>query len=115
MGSATRWVRPWARPAIVAGAAALLALTTATTAWAATAQVGANMAEAGSNWMRAYDGETDGRGVYADAYLTDGRHVSVWDGNGHDGTWGPKEEYSPAIARFRVCEDKGSCSDWKYL
>ena len=75
---------------------------------------GSDWAEATSSCMRAYDGERDGNGVYADAYLYNGAHVSQWDGNGADGTVGPWACYNSSIQRFRVCEDHVGCSGWRY-
>jgi hypothetical protein len=99
----------------VLSGAALLAIATATSASATvTASHGADRAQATSHSMRAYDGERDGNGVYADAYLANGAHVSQWDGNGADGNWGPWATYSSQIKQFRVCEDHVGCSAWIY-
>lgn len=75
---------------------------------------GADWAQATATAIRAYDGERDGNGVYADAYLVTGEHVSAWDGNGADGNPGPWIGAGGLIDRFRVCEDHGKCSDWRY-
>ncbi|MDT0306824.1 hypothetical protein RM780_07590 [Streptomyces sp. DSM 44917] len=100
------------RTGAVLSGAFLFAITTATSASATTLSHGSDRAQATAYAMRAYDGESDGNGVYADAYLANGAHVSQWDGNGSDGNWGPWAEYSSRIARFRVCEDHVGCSGW---
>ena len=101
--------------AALAGAA-IVVLASAGTAEAATrADHGADWAEATAYCMRAYDGERDGNGVYADAYHVNGYHRSVWDGNGADGNAGPWGcYYDSRIYRFRVCEDHVGCSSWRY-
>jgi len=93
------------------GALSLLVVT-ATASNATTAWRGSNSAEATSKCMRAFDGEADGNGVYADAYLANGSHQSAWDGNGAHGDWGPWTCYTSTIDRFRVCEDHSGCSSW---
>ncbi|MEW2253605.1 MULTISPECIES: hypothetical protein [unclassified Streptomyces] len=103
------------RSTTVLGGAALLAVATATSASATTtATHGSDRAQATQYSMRAYDGESDGNGVYADAYLANGAHVSQWDGNGAHGDWGPWATYSSQIKQFRVCEDHVGCSSWIY-
>lgn len=74
----------------------------------------ATSAQTSNDLVRAYDGERDGNGVYADFYLTGGQHGSMWDGNGADGEPGPWMDTGGQIDRFRVCEDHGDCSDWWY-
>ncbi|MGY1455384.1 hypothetical protein [Streptomyces sp. SS8] len=111
----TGTTRRVARTAAVLGGAILLALTTATSASAAVTRYhGSDAAQATAYAMRAYDGERDGNGVYADAYLANGAHVSQWDGSGADGRWGPWASYSSRIKQFRVCEDRVGCSSWTY-
>ncbi|MFI1825465.1 hypothetical protein ACH41E_03275 [Streptomyces sp. NPDC020412] len=101
------------RSSAVLGGAALLTVTMATSASATvTLSHGSDRAQATAYSMRAYDGERDGNGVYADAYLANGAHVSQWDGNGSDGNWGPWASYNSRIAKFRVCEDHKGCSGW---
>jgi len=108
-------VRNLLRTATVLGGAALLAITTATSASAVTTvSHGSDRAQATQYSMRAFDGERDGNGVYADAYLANGAHVSQWDGNGAKGDWGPWATYSSPIKQFRVCEDHVGCSGWVY-
>ncbi len=75
---------------------------------------GSDADQATAYFMRAYDGERDGNGVYADAYLVNGAHLSQWDGNGARGDWGPWATYSSRIKQFRVCEDHVGCSGWSY-
>lgn len=104
----------WKRGAAVTLGSLALMVTTATTASATVLEHGSDRAEATQWCMRAYDGEADGNGVYGDAYLANGAHVSAWDGNGADGNWGPWQCYSSKIDRFRVCEDRVGCSDWKH-
>ncbi|MCX4820473.1 hypothetical protein OG883_11255 [Streptomyces sp. NBC_01142] len=104
----------WLRSATVVMGAGLLAIATTTSASAATASHGSDRAQATSYSMRAFDGESDGNGVYADAYLANGAHVSQWDGNGAHGDWGPWSTYSSQIKQFRVCEDHTGCSSWIY-
>lgn len=100
------------RAAGVSLGALSLVLVTTSTASATVLSHGSDKAEATSTCMRAYDGESDGNGVYADAYLANGSHQSVWDGNGAHGDWGPWSCYSSSIAKFRVCEDHVGCSGW---
>lgn len=109
-------MKKWARAAVVTGTAltgATAMLVTFTgVASAATLESGHNKAYAEKKCARAYDGERDGRGVYADVILNDGRHASVWDGNGADGSWGPTTCWNTRIVKFRVVEDGGPSSDW---
>lgn len=108
-------MRVAARGTTVLAATAAVALGSATAADAATtAYHGSDRAQATAYALRAYDGESDGNGVYADAYLTNGVHVAVWDGNGADGNWGPWVGTNPRIYKFRVCEDHVGCSGWYY-
>ncbi|MEU5980071.1 hypothetical protein [Streptomyces sp. NPDC047315] len=100
------------RSSAVLGGAALLTITTATSASATVLSHGDDRAQATAYAMRAYDGERDGNGVYADAYLANGAHVSQWDGNGADGNWGPWIALDSRITKFRVCEDHKGCSGW---
>jgi hypothetical protein len=66
------------RSTTILSGAALLAITTATSASATTtASHGSDRAQATQYSMRAYDGESDGNGVYADAYLANGARVPV--------------------------------------
>lgn len=97
------------------GVATLIGVTTVTSASAATVGRGANRAEAWSGGARAYDGERDGNGVYAEVYTAAGGHTYVWDGNGSDGNWGPWTDFpGTRITQFRVCEDHSGCSTWVY-
>ena len=108
-------LRTTTRGAAALAGAAIVALASAATAEAATRIYhGADWAEATTTCMRAYDGERDGNGVYADAYLVNGAHPSVWDGNGSDGNAGPWGCQSSSIKQFRVCEDHVGCSAWRY-
>jgi hypothetical protein len=101
------------RAGVALAAVTMAVLSTSGTASATVrATYGANWAQATSNAVRAYDGESDGNGVYADFYLTGGQHGSVWDGNGADGNPGPWAGVGGRIARFRVCEDHSGCSKW---
>jgi len=103
------------RVAIALTGATILASTAAGTAYASvTAKHGTDEAHATTNHLRAYDGERDGNGVYADAYLVDGQHISIWDGNGADGSPGPWANVGGTISKFRVCEDHVGCSGWRY-
>ena len=72
---------------------------------------GLNWAESTGTAVRAYDGEKDGNGVYAEYYLKNGGHGYAWDGNGADTNPGPWAKVGP-ITKFRVCEDHGHCSNW---
>ncbi len=108
-------LRTTRRGAAALAGAAIVALASAGTAEAATpAYHGADWAEATAYCMRAYDGERDGNGVYADAYLVNGSHHSAWDGNGADGNAGPWGCFNSRIKQFRVCEDHVGCSSWRY-
>ncbi len=103
------------RAAVALIGSTILASTAAGPAQATvTAKHGNDVAQATANSLRAYDGERDGNGVYADAYLVGGQHVSVWDGNGADGRPGPWANVGGTIYKFRVCEDHVDCSDWRY-
>ncbi|WP_143261745.1 hypothetical protein [Allokutzneria sp. NRRL B-24872] len=97
----------------VALATALTMIATGT-ANAAIAQSGGNLVRANQHCAAAFDGESDGHGVYADVHLVDGTHFSVWDGSGSDGKWGPTTCWSSRIAKVRVVEDKGPASGWVY-
>lgn len=94
-------------------AAGVLALGAGTAEAAVKLTHGQDWAEATSTAVRAFDGESDGNGVYADVYLTNGAHRSVWDGNGAEGTPSPWTSVGGKIAKFRVCEDHVGCSDWR--
>ncbi|WP_040875075.1 hypothetical protein [Streptomyces purpureus] len=102
------------RSATVLGAAGLIGLATVTSASAATVGHGDDRAEAWAHGARAYDGERDGNGVYAEVYTQAGGHAYVWDGNGSDGNWGPWTDFPSRVSQFRVCEDNKGCSAWIY-
>ncbi|MFI9450057.1 hypothetical protein [Amycolatopsis sp. NPDC052450] len=106
--------RPIRAALTLAAAAAITVVADGTAHATVTATHGADWAQATSTTVRAYDGESDGNGVYADVYLTTGQHLSVWDGNGADGNAGPWAHVGGTIARFRVCEDHAGCSGWRY-
>ncbi|WP_370941976.1 hypothetical protein AB5J62_22980 [Amycolatopsis sp. cg5] len=93
-------------------AAGTLALSAGTAEATVRLTHGQDWADATSTAVRAFDGESDGNGVYADFYLTTGAHGSVWDGNGADGNPGPWASVGGKIAKFRVCEDHVGCSNW---
>ncbi|KOV87582.1 hypothetical protein ADL03_06720 [Nocardia sp. NRRL S-836] len=92
-----------------------MVVTVSTSASAATISHGSDKAEASDTQARAYDGEYDNNGVYADVYTLNGGHYSVWDGNGADGNWGPWSGNGSRITKFRVCEDRVGCSAWVNL
>ncbi|WP_405801577.1 hypothetical protein [Streptomyces sp. NBC_01506] len=86
-----------------------------TSASAVTINHGSDRAEAWAQGVRAYDGESDGNGVFAEVYTAAGGHTNVWDGNGNDGTWGPWTDFpNTHITQFRVCEHHVGCSGWVY-
>ncbi|MFD4377076.1 hypothetical protein [Streptomyces sp. NPDC058486] len=73
-----------------------------------------DFARANGNYIFVFDGESDGNGVYADFWLANGRHLSQWDGSGHD-TYGSEGWYEANVTSIRVCEDNKGCSAWKTL
>lgn len=99
---------------VLAATAAAVVTMTGTAHASVTVFHGSDWAQVIGTAVRAYDGEADGNGVYADFVLRNGAHGSVWDGNGADGTPGPLVNVG-AIAKFRVCEDHAGCSAWHIL
>ncbi|MEU6934743.1 hypothetical protein [Streptomyces sp. NPDC046385] len=98
-------------------AAATLAVTTsasASTLGYAEVWHGDDFARASNNYIYVFDGESDGNGVYADFWTADGKHLSQWDGSGHD-AYGSENWYPANVTSIRVCEDNKGCSGWKTL
>lgn len=98
-------------------AAAFLAIATPASASAlgyAEVWHGDDFAVASGNYVKVYDGESDGNGVYADFRLANGKHLSQWDGTGHDTSYS-ENWYDANVTSIRVCEDHKGCSSWKNL